>query len=178
MPFPYDLFIVFWGAAVLSGIAFLLYPSFRNRATKAATIRFGKQLQQNPALGETFAQTLYKPVGWIDVETWLHTKNLPTLISSLPSQVSDFFIHYRQRISEDSYLLVTTVNYSQPYQKVTILGPSPSYIGTRLTYNLNFVVQLDEFKKRIVVLSNQYTTLIEKNLQAGFATALSTILQL
>ena len=60
----------------------------------------------------------------------------------------------------------------------TILGPSPGYIGTRLTYNLNFVVQLDKFKKRIVVLSDQYTTLVDKNLRADFATALSKMLQL
>lgn len=90
MPFPYTLFIVFWAAVVLGSIVFLLYPSFQNKATKRATVRFSKQLQQDPALGEMVAQTLQELVGWIEVEPWRHTKNLPTLINNLPRQVGNF----------------------------------------------------------------------------------------
>lgn len=177
MSFPYHLFILFWAACVLGSIAFLLYPRFRNRATKAATVRFGNQLQQAPALGETFAQTLQELVGWIELDMGLHTKHLSSLISRLPSQVGDFFIHYRQRISEDRYLLVTTVTYSQHDERATVFGPSPSYPVTRLTYNLNFVIRPDALNKRIVVLSDPYATLIDKNLRADFAATLLKMVQ-
>ena len=145
--------------------------------TKAATVRFGNQLQQHPDLGETFAQTLQVPVGWIALDTGLPTKHLSAFLTSLPSQVGNFFIQYRQRLSEDRYLLVTTVTYSQPYDRATLFGPSPGYPVTRLTYNLNFVVQSDALNNRIVISSDQYTTLIDKNLRADLAPALTKMFQ-
>ena len=178
MPFPHTLFVVFWAAVVLGSIAFLLYPSVQNRITKAATVRFGKQLQQHPALGETYAQTLHTPVGRIDLDTGLPAKTLPTLISSLPSHAGDFFIHHRQSIRADSYLLITTINYYQPNERATVLGPSSSYLVTRLTYNLNFVLQLDALTKQLVVLSDPYTSLVDKNLRADFLRTLSKRFQL
>ena len=140
-----------------------------------STDRFGKQLQQSPTLGETFAQTLGKPVAWMDVDASLGTKNISELLSSLPNQAGEFLIHYRQWVSEASYLLVTTVDYFRPYISGHELF-TPVYRGTKETYNLNFVVKFDALKKQIVILSDLYTTLVDKNLRADFAKAFFAML--
>ncbi|GAB3962173.1 hypothetical protein GCM10028805_62630 [Spirosoma harenae] len=167
---PYTYFIIFWMVAVLSLIAVLIYPSFQGRVIKRATVRFAKQLQQNPALSKAFAQTLHRPVDWIDFRTGLDDKNVPALLSSLPSRTGVFFIHYREWVSQDRCLLVTTVGYFRPYSSGHELF-TPVYPGTRETYNLNFVIQLDAVKRQVVVLSDLYTTLVDKNLRADFAKA-------
>ncbi len=174
---PTNLFFIIWTLGILIGIAFPVYQIFQNRATKAASDRFGKQLQQNPALGEAFARTLYKPVGWIDFEPGLDNKNLPTLLSRLPSQAGAFLIHYRQWVSKDSYLLITTVDYFRPNETGHELFTRVRR-GTRVTYNLNFVVKLDAHKKKIFVLSDLYVTLVDKNLRADFAKAIFKMLQM
>lgn len=103
------MFFIVWILSLCILLAFLMYPIFQNRAMKAAADRFGNQLRQNPALGEAFAQTLYKPVGWMDADAGWDTKTLTTRFSRLPARVGNFLIHYSQRVSEDSYLVVTTV---------------------------------------------------------------------
>lgn len=45
-----------------------------------------------------------------------------------------------------------------------------------MTYNLNFVVQLEAPKEQVVILSDLYTTLVDKNLRADFAQAFLTML--
>ena len=171
------LFFTIWTLLFLTGLAFPIYQIYQNRAMKAAADRFGKQLQQDPTLGEAFAHTLYKPIGWMDVGLGLDTNNVPIILNNLPSQAGDFLIHYSQRVSEDSYLLVTTVDYFKPYTSGHELF-TPVYRGTRVTYNLNFVVKLDALKKQVVVLSDLYETLIDKNLRADFAQTIFKILQI
>lgn len=176
MPFPYTYFIIFWMGAVLSLIAVLVYPSFQGRAIKRATVRFARQLELNPALGKGFAQTLYRPVDWIDFRPGLDDKNLPALLSSLPSRSGVFFIHYREWVSQDRCLLVTTGRYFRPYSSGHELF-TPVHYGTKETYNLNFVIQIDPVKKQLVVLSDLYTTLVDKNLRADFARAFFALLE-
>lgn len=176
MSFPYTYFIIFWMGTVFSLIAVLVYPSFQGRAIKQATVRFAEQLKQNPALGRGFAQTLYRPVDWINFRPELDDKNVPALLNSLPSRTGVFFIHYREWVSQDRCLLVTTVGYVRPYSSGHELF-TPVHYGTKETYNLNFVIKIDPVKKQVMVLSDLYTTLVDKNLRADFARAFFVLLE-
>ncbi|WP_018618270.1 hypothetical protein [Spirosoma luteum] len=171
----FSLFISIWTLMLLIPLGFIIRRIYRNRATKAATERFAKQLQQHPVLGKDFALTLYRPVAWIDFTPSLESKNLPTLLNSLPSRIGAFLIHYRQWVSTDHWLLITTVGYFRPYSTGHELF-TPVYSGNWETYNLNFVIQFDPVKRQVVVLSDLYTTLVDKNLRADFATAIFKML--
>ncbi|UFH54237.1 hypothetical protein [Spirosoma sp. KNUC1025] len=175
---PLTLFFVVWTLFILIGLSLLIYPVFQNRAMKAATIRFGKQLQQDPTQYEAFAQTLYKPIGWVNMAPDRDTQHVLTLLDRLPPQVGNFSIHYKQWVGQDSCLLITTVDYLRPEETGDELVAGSPLKRTRITYNLNFVVRLDTLKKQVVVLSDLYITLIDKNLRADFAGAIFTLLQL
>ncbi|QIP15662.1 hypothetical protein G8759_25030 [Spirosoma aureum] len=172
----YTEFIIVWTLSVIISLAFMLYPFFQNRALKKATNRFSKQLQQNTALGEEFALSLYRPVDRMNFKAGLEISELMTHLSSLPGQVGGFLIYYKQWVDSNNYLVVTTVDYFRPYETghefVTRTGR-----GDRITYNLNFVIQLDTAQKQVIVLSDLYDTLIDKNLRADFAQAVFTLLR-
>ncbi|MBD2705681.1 hypothetical protein IC229_34050 [Spirosoma sp. BT702] len=172
----YTEFIIVWTLSVVTSLAFMLYPVFLNRALKKAILHFSKQLQQNPVLGEEFALTLYRPVDRMSFKAEMEINELMTRLSSLPGQVGGFFIYYKQWVDPDNYLVITTVNYLRPYETghelVTRIGR-----GDRLTYNLNFVIQLDTARNQLIVLSDLYDTLIDKNLRADFAKAIFTMLR-
>ncbi len=150
---------------------YLGYRLFQNMRTKAGTGSLVKQLKKDPAVGETFAESLDISVQRTDIKNPDVATALQPYLAMTKNGLGDFVIKHIQQFNDGSYLFVTTTDYTEA------IKAGRRTVESAEVHNLNFVLRTDIDKNQYVVYSDLYTDLADKNLRVDFAKALFELIQ-